>query len=339
MSRGDRSGFLGLFHPRFDWIQVEVTTHCNASCVYCPRTAYRESWKNRHLSLEGFTNLAPAFKKTRLIHLQGWGEPFLNPHFFEMISMAKAAGCQVGTTTNAVLLNAERIERLVELGVDLVAFSLAGTGRENDEIRKGARLGQVLEAIRALTREKEKRHVIRPAIHVAYMLFRSGLEDIHHLPALVKGLGVSDVVVTTLDFTSDEGLLGEVIRPETMEEYGEVFSVLESVQAEGGRHGLRIHFHLAHPRERRRLCTENVRRALCVSSDGAVTPCVFTNLQIADASYFLHNEKRPYRRMTFGNASEQPLVEIWRGRAYKAFRDSFRKGILAEPCQGCPKLR
>jgi MoaA/NifB/PqqE/SkfB family radical SAM enzyme len=339
VSRGDRSGFLGLFHPRFDWIQVEVTTHCNATCVYCPRTAYRQSWKNRHLSLEGFTNLAPAFRKTRLIHLQGWGEPFLNPHFFEMVSMAKAAGCQVGTTTNAILLNTERIERLVGLGVDLVAFSLAGTGPENDDIRKGTRLDRVLEAIRSLTKEKEVRHATRPVIHVAYMLFRSGLADLHKLPSLVKGLGVSDVVISTLDFTSDEGLLGEVLCPKTMEEYGEVLSALESVQAEGERHGLRIHYHLAHPRERKEVCTENVRRALCISSDGAVTPCVFTNLRIADASFFLRNERRAYRRMTFGNAGERPLAEIWRGRAYKAFRDSFSKGPLAEPCRGCPKLR
>lgn len=330
---------LSIFQPRFDWIQVEVTSHCNAACTYCPRTVFRKSWENRHLSMAVFENLKPALKKTRLLHLQGWGEPFLHPQFFEMVALGKAAGCHVGTTTNAVLLNQERIERLVELGVDLVAFSLAGTGPENDEIRRGTRLEKVLEAVRALTREKERCRAIRPAIHVAYMLFRSGLEGLRRLPSLVEGMGVSDVVVTTLDFAPSEELLNEVICPETVEEYEEVRSVLESVQVEGERRDLRIHYHLPHPRVRREVCSENVRRALCISSDGAVSPCVFTNFQIADACYFQRNERRPCRRMTFGNVAEKPLADIWREKTYEAFRNSFREGPLANPCRGCPKLR
>ncbi len=163
---------------RFDWIQVEVTTFCNAACIYCPRTAYRTVWQNRHLSMETFMRLAPAFRRTGHVHLQGWGEPFMHPRFFEMAAVAKTAGCHVGTTTNAGLFNQEIISKVVESGIDLVAFSLAGTGEENDRIRKGTRMEQVLTAIRALSMEKEKRHVQTPAVHLAYMLFKAGLRSL-----------------------------------------------------------------------------------------------------------------------------------------------------------------
>jgi MoaA/NifB/PqqE/SkfB family radical SAM enzyme len=339
MSRVDLMWLQRLFQPRFDWIQVEVTSSCNASCIYCPRTSYRQTWKNLHLPMGTFRKLAASFKMARLIHLQGWGEPFLNPHFFEMVVAAKDAGCRVGTTTNAGILDQDRIARLVESHIDLVAFSLAGTGAESDEIRKGTRLKKVLETIAALTREKEKRKAAGPEIHVAYMLFRSGLDRLRQLPGLVKGLGVSDVVITTLDMVPSEDLLDETIHPQTEAERAELSSYLESVAADGERQGLKIHYHLAHPERKREVCTENVTRALCVASDGAVTPCVFTNLRVADATYFVGAEKKTYRRMSFGNVNKQSLADIWRSREYKAFRASFRKGPLAEPCQGCPKLR
>ncbi|NLE77518.1 MAG: radical SAM protein, partial [Chloroflexi bacterium] len=36
--------FSFLFRPTLDWIQVQVTSVCNADCTYCPRSAYRAVW-------------------------------------------------------------------------------------------------------------------------------------------------------------------------------------------------------------------------------------------------------------------------------------------------------
>ena len=110
-------------YPQLDWIQVEISSHCNANCIYCPHSAFRANWQNRFLPIEVFQNLIPAFDKTRLIYLQGWGEPFMHPHFFKMLQIAKSADCMVGTTTNGTLLRRETIEKMVCRGLDIIGFS------------------------------------------------------------------------------------------------------------------------------------------------------------------------------------------------------------------------
>ncbi len=330
---------LSWFDPSFDWIQVEVTSACNAACTYCPRTVYRDVWEDRHLPLDTFRKLEPAFAKTRHVHLQGWGEPFLHPDFFEMVAIAKAAGCRVGTTTNGMLLNGDRITRIIESGVDIIALSLAGTGEANDVIRKGTSLKKVLEAIRTLDREKKEMGTEKPEIHVAYMLFRSGMGELEALPALLESLGVSQVVVSTLDFVPTEELRKEAVIPETVEEYREICARLDRLVEAGRTKGLGIHYHLVSTEKRREVCTENVQRALCVSSDGAVSPCVYTNLGVSGTYHDLQGKKVSYERMVFGNIREKDVKDIWKGKSYKAFRRSFFKGRLAPTCQKCPKIR
>jgi len=329
---------LSAIAPTFDWIQVEVTSACNAACIYCPRTVYKDVWEDRHLPLDAFRKLKPAFAKSRHVHLQGWGEPFLHPDFFEMVAIAKAAGCWVGTTTNGMLLNRDRVTRMIESGVDIIAFSLAGTGEKNDVIRKGTSLKKVLEAICALDRAKKEMGRERPEIHVAYMLFRSGMGELEALPALLDGLGVSQVVVSTLDFVTTDELLKEAVIPATPEEYEEVRSVLDRLVEAGREKGLSVHYHLISPEKRREVCTENVQRALCVSSDGAVSPCVYTNLRVSGTYYDLQGKKVSCERMVFGNIHEKNVKDIWKEKSYRDFRRSFRKGELAPTCQKCPKI-
>jgi len=341
----DLRKLLSFSSPTWDWIQVEVTSDCNAACIYCPRTVYKDCWENRHLPLESFKKLIPAFSETRHVHLQGWGEPFLHPDFFEMVAIAKRAGCRVGTTTNGMLLNKEKIERVVESKIDIVAFSLAGADEDNDRIRRGTSLAKVLEAMRTLGEEKERQRLETPVIHVAYMLFRSGIGKLRHLPGLLRGCGVSDVVISFLDFIPCEELQSEVIAPATKAEYEELRSCLEEVREEGRQHQLHVHHPLQSTEERKDGCTENVQectenfqRAVCIASDGSVTPCVYTNLQVPGASFILDGKERPFKRMVFGNIRENSLSTIWREKTYSSFRNSFCKSALSPICLSCPKL-
>lgn len=331
-------GLGSLFRSRFDWIQVEATTYCNAACVYCPHTVYQDSWANRHLTLETFRKLLPPFAQTRLVYLQGWGEPLLHPDFFTMVAMAKNAGCRVGTTTNGMLLDDGQIRRLVECGIDLVAFSLAGVDGDNDIRRRGTRLDHVLSVIETLNRTKENLGSLKPAIHIAYMLLRSGLQDLKRLPTTFKGLGVSQVVISTLDFVPRKDLAGETFLTEKAQEYEELKAQLGELAEVSQPYQLKIHYQLKEPGARRLICPENVQRALFVSADGTVAPCVFANLPVARAVYYAGGTGRPYSRLILGNLDELPLPAIWRQPAYVNFRRSFYTGKLISLCQNCLKM-
>jgi MoaA/NifB/PqqE/SkfB family radical SAM enzyme len=162
--------------------------------------------------------------------------------------------------------------------------------------------------------------------------------ELEALPGLLQSLGVSQVVVSTLDFVPTEELRKEAVISATQKEYEGVRSVLDRVVEAGREKGLSVHYHLASPEHRREVCTENIQKALCVSSDGAVTPCVYTNLRVWGTYYNLQGEKVSYERMVFGNIEEKDIKHIWKEKSYAAFRRSFCKGELAATCQKCPKI-
>ena len=323
--------------PWLDWIQLEVTSRCNATCTYCPRTVYHSQWENRDLSLDTFERLLPVFSKTKTVHLQGWGEPFLYKYFFDIVARVKKAGCKVGTTTNGMLLNRQEINRLVASGIDRVAFSLTGIGEKNDTVRKGTDFRKILQAISDLTAEKKALHVETPMVNVAYLLLRSHLSDIDDIVPILAELGIQHVIISTLDFVPCKDLQKEQLMPRDEREYRELKSFLDRLVMAGKQAGLSISYRLVSPGKRNGNCTENIERSLFVSADGSVSPCVFTNIPAFEALHMIRGCEHEYRQLTFGTVAETSIPAIWLSRRYATFRDSF-DSTLHPFCQECPKL-
>ena len=146
--------------PKLDWVQVEVTTHCNAACIYCPHTLLASHWTNEHMPIELLHKLIPFLRHTDLVYLQGWGEPLLNEDLFEMVRICKCRGKQVGFTTNGMLLTEDTIRTLVDLQLDIVGISLAGTtATTHNRIRRGTDFERIishLELLRKVKAEKKR---------------------------------------------------------------------------------------------------------------------------------------------------------------------------------------
>jgi MoaA/NifB/PqqE/SkfB family radical SAM enzyme len=78
--------------------------------------------------------------------LTGWGEPLLYKQIFDAVKACKSRGMNVRFTTNGVLLNDERIEQLIDTGLDAITFSLDQIKVSDDPI--GHQIKNQLDNIR-----------------------------------------------------------------------------------------------------------------------------------------------------------------------------------------------
>ena len=325
-------------YPRLDWIQVEVTSYCNAECIYCPHTAYRKNWQNRHLPLGVFERLIPAFTRTNLVHLQGWGEPFLHPDFFALLQIAKKAGCRVGTTSNATLLNEKTIERLVGEGLDVIGFSLAGIDGKNDVIRKETSIQKTLACMDALQRAKIKHDTENPRIHIAYMLLRSGLPDLARLPEFLANTGADQTVISSLSLAVSPALDDESRLVSASDDYAQLKQRLLEVKDTAAKRGAEIHLHMAAPQAADFKCSENVARAVVVGSDGSISPCVFTCMPARGENYYyFKGQKQIQQNLSFGSIETEDLNIIWHRKEYQEFARSHIRGRMPLVCRNCYK--
>jgi MoaA/NifB/PqqE/SkfB family radical SAM enzyme len=334
-----QSFWARLFRRKLDWLQIAVTSHCNASCAYCPHTVYRRHWQNRHLSLATFQRLVPDLKRVKLVYLQGWGEPFLNPDFFTFVSLAKEAGCYVGTTTNATLLNEATITRIVESDIDVLALSLAGIGEANDIWRAGTSYRQVLEAIDRLREYRRRLGKTTPRVHIAYMLLRSGLSDLARLTEALQGRGIAQVVISTLDLVAAPELERESLAGVFGPEAAEIRHRLEEVTDIGARKNLDICYPDLAVQDQREVCPENVLQAAVVSPLGDVSPCVYTTIPTSAGYYYVKGAPHQVQSMSFGNVKELSIQEIWRQPLYRDFRHTWKTRNLAKSCRSCLRLK
>lgn len=315
-----------ILMPYLDWIQIEVSGFCNASCFYCPHTTHRKSWRGRNITLQEFQKIVPYLKRVKLLHLQGWGEPFCNQDFFKFVEIAKKYGCQVGTTTNGMLIEDSHIEKIVDLNIDIIAFSLAGV-INNDTMRLGTETLKIFKVIEKLNETKTKKGASKPRIHIAYMLLRSNFEEIYKISEFFTSKGIDHIQISFLDFIPLPELKKESVAPQNEKEFESIKNKALEVINEGRKRNLRISFNIPHPFKKGK-CSENPVYSLFINSEGYVSPCVFTGIPC-----------RELNPLYFGNIKEKPLPLIWREKEYKYFRKKHYSQTPPSICRLCPKIR
>jgi MoaA/NifB/PqqE/SkfB family radical SAM enzyme len=304
-----------------------------------------------------FRRLLPVFKKTSLVHLQGWGDPFTHTQFFHFARLAKLAGCQVGTTSNGMLVNKQMCAQLVEERIDTIGLSIAGTGAENDAYRRGTRLEKVLSVVECIQQIKQRTGADRPHVHIAYMLLKSGRSTVGRLPEVLRGRGIDQVVISVLDTVGSPALARETISPEDHQGKEALRQQLEVVVEDGRKVGLTIHYRLpAYPKNQEanqphledaslgaftapHSCSENVQRAAFIGVTGKVSPCVFVNLPLTDPPPSPCNSlARPYHPLVFGTIATTRFEKIWHAWPYASFRQAHHTSAFPPDCQTCTKF-
>lgn len=124
------------------YMQVEVSSVCACHCTYCPQTVKKAVWHSRLMADQTFAALWPLMRQCARVHLQGWGDPFLHTRFLDFVRVARRAGCAVSTTCG-LRIDEALAEAIVDSGMDVVAFSLAGTDEASNASRWGIPFARV----------------------------------------------------------------------------------------------------------------------------------------------------------------------------------------------------
>ncbi len=310
-----------------DCIQAEVSSRCMGRCTYCPHTVDAPYWKSRDMSLETFAALWPALLCAERVHLQGWGEPFLNPHFFDFAELARRAGCRISTTTCGMVMDEDIAEKIVASGIDVVAFSLSGTDAESGSARAGISFEKLDRAVRLLQEVRKKRTAVHLEIHIAYMMLASQVRAAASLPELMERWGAHAAVVSTMDYIPCKEMEHEAFLPHEREKIEAARVILrqvgERVRAAGR------DFYSSLPAERPvGGCREHAHRTVYADADGMLSPCVYLNVPT----------KRPgCRRVVFGSVAEKDVLEILAEPECRTFREATRDVHPPEACLSCPK--
>ncbi len=313
----------------FEAFQIEVTSRCTLRCVMCPRVALQDAWPALDLPWEAFQRIARAFRHTKFVHLQGWGEPLLQPRLFDMIAAAKAAGCRVGFTTNGMLLDRGVRERLSDLDVDLVAISIAGATRETHErIRVGSDFSTILWNISRLLALRNGRRRATPKVEIFFLMTKTNLPELPAAVDMAASLGADELVATNLDYVvipEHEGLKAFAHR-----EDGRAFArIIDEARERARRVGLDFRPYPLDPVEVA-VCEANPLKILFISCDGWVSPCTYMGLPgRTTIPRWADGRQAEVPRLRFGNILDQNLLDIWASPAYRAFRRQFHQRLLA----------
>lgn len=184
-------------------IHWDITRKCNLRCAHCYNAEkYFNSESPEYIGSE--MNLEECLRTVDVFYENGFnhihflgGEPLASPYLFDVISRAKGYGMTITINSNAVLLNKETQQKLIDAQIDQFAASLDGcTSDINDRIRGEGAFDKVCENMISFKRMiEDKKSTIETVI--VFTLTKANVGDINRLPSIAHKLKVDLITLTT----------------------------------------------------------------------------------------------------------------------------------------------
>lgn len=297
----------------------------------CPWTDLRATAGS--MPIQTFARIQPHLSQAESVDLTGGGEPLKNPFLTDMILAAKQSGCEVGFSTNGVLLNSNLAERLVTIGLDWISFSVDAARPDTyDRIRQGARFDAVMENIAAVRDAKRRMHSVKPRMMMVFVMMTGQHENYHELVEyidLAHTLGVETIIAKNLDVILKDGDDERRLFTHNGHPQSEVESVLNQAEKRAGELGITLRKYNLSPQEQV-ICEHDPIHNLYVNWEGYISPCI--SLSYAENRVF-NSERVQVPCQRFGNILDNSLDEIWEKPAYREFRQAYESRLLARQRQ------
>jgi len=301
--RGDRTAYeeykarLGCYlrsnseYPRS--IFLEITPLCNLRCVL--------------MSFENFRRIMNpiAGKFNFQVNFTYSGEPLVNREIARMVRYLSDREVPTSIYSNAMLLSHDRVDELIDSGLDRYIVSFDSVTKETYEsIRIGSRFEKVVENLHHLIKARNRRNRVRPFVEMQMVVTRENRHELDRFKELAEKIGVDNAYSKSLYIYRASGDAGYV------EKVSEYFVEGEFARYERNKKGELL-------LKNKGICPE--LQSCVITVDGDVVMCCFD----------LKGEH------TFGNAVAKPLNEIWDSDRYRKFRATVMAKRKLPICDSC----
>jgi radical SAM protein with 4Fe4S-binding SPASM domain len=282
---------------------IEPTNFCNLKCPECPSGLGRLTRPLGLLELDAFKKLIDEIKEHAFyIQLFFQGEPYINKRLPEMIQYAAESNVYVSISTNGLLIDEKKIEKVLDNPPDKLIFSIDGLDEETyQNYRVGGTFAKADAGLRLLLQRKRERGLSKPFVELQFIVMKANEKQIPDVLKYGKELGVDKTALKTMQVYSYENALQYLPENPKYRRYtlkdGEVIM----------KGKMKDH------------CFALWRTSV-ITWDGKVVPCCFDK----DAHYVL------------GSLKETKFADIWKSEPYNKFRAQIlenRKGV--DMCLNC----
>ncbi len=168
-------GALVLRHPE---VRYEVTDHCNAHCIMCPREKHtREHGTMDQDKYESSINEIVHLGAKRVV-LTGFGEPMLDKGLEDKIAYAKGKGLKTYIITNGSAITERRAYLLLQAGLDEMRVSFYGMGVDTyNAVMKGLDYSRTIESLMTFLSVRDTLKV-KTKIHLSYLVMPENEKDV-----------------------------------------------------------------------------------------------------------------------------------------------------------------
>lgn len=293
---------------------AEVTHRCPLHCVYCSNPLQLAGTESE-LSTAEWTSVFQQCGKLGMLHAHfTGGEPLARTDLTELIAAARAAGLYTNLITSGLGLSEQRLQALVDAGLDHIQISFQDSREEAANWIAGAKAhAHKIELSRAI-----RKHKI--AFTVNLVVHRQNLDHLEEMIAFIEQLHPERVEIANAQYYG----WALANRAALMPTHGQLEKAIAVVADAEKRLAGKIRIDSVVPdyyAKYPKACMGGWgRRLMLINPSGKVLPC--------HAAEVLPG-------LSFENVRENSLQWIWQeSPSFKRFRG---EDWMPEPCRGCDR--